>query len=207
MYSFCSFFWPTATFILLGYILYPRVSQRIRKIRVREGDYQVVVIVNRDLGMSKGKVLSQFGHAIDSLHERLKDHPDLVRAWRNNGSAKIALKGTQEDLNKAYYDAKTLGMPYVRIFDAGKTQVKAGSKHSCGTGASNQGAVPTCDRIPPAVLDTIIKLLILAQSTAAMHSLLYCIFLPPKPYIIRKSPLYQSTKIGHSPRSTIAEKY
>lgn len=127
MCSLYSLFWPTATFILLGYILYPRLLRRVRKVRAGEGEYQVVVVVNRDLGMSKGKVLSQFGHAIDSLHERLKDYPGLVQAWRSNGSAKIALKGTQEDLNKTYHDAKTQGIPYVRIFDAGKTQVKAGS--------------------------------------------------------------------------------
>lgn len=121
------YFWPLLSLILFIYVVYLKIPKTVRRIKIKEGGYQVVIVVNKDLGMSKGKVLSQFGHGIDSLHEKLKDHPDLVEAWRNNGSAKIALKGTQEDLNKVYHDAKSLGLVYTRIFDAGRTQIKAGS--------------------------------------------------------------------------------
>jgi PTH2 family peptidyl-tRNA hydrolase len=113
--------------LLLSYIVSQRKPKKMNKIKIKDGDYQVTVIVNKDLKMNKGKVLSQFGHAIDSLHEKFKDHPELVKAWRNNGSAKIALKGTQDDLNKIYFDAKKANILYVRIFDAGLTQVKPGS--------------------------------------------------------------------------------
>lgn len=100
----------------------PRTTKKLKK-----GDYQVVVVVNKDLEMSKGKVLSQFGHAIDALHEKLKDNPKLVEVWRNSGSAKIAVKGTQDDLNKVHFEAKKRNILYVKIHDAGKTQVRPGS--------------------------------------------------------------------------------
>ncbi|KAI5179874.1 peptidyl-tRNA hydrolase, PTH2 family, partial [Pancytospora epiphaga] len=58
-----------------------------------EGEYQMVVIINTDFKMSKGKVLSQFGHAIDAAHRQLRKNLDLEHAWRKSGSAKIALKG------------------------------------------------------------------------------------------------------------------
>jgi PTH2 family peptidyl-tRNA hydrolase len=122
-----SMLWASISLVLLSYVVYLKMPKRTRRIKVREGDYQVVVVVNRDLHMTKGKVLSQFGHGIDSLHERLEDHPDLVKAWRNSGSAKIALRGTQDDLNRICHDSKSMGLLYVRIFDAGRTQVKPGS--------------------------------------------------------------------------------
>lgn len=90
-------------------------------------EYKVVVIINTDLGMSKGKILSQFGHAIDALHEKLLDNASLAKSWRASGSAKIALKGTQNDMNFVSTEAKKAGMIYVKIYDAGRTQVSPGS--------------------------------------------------------------------------------
>lgn len=119
--------WALVSLALISYIVYLRRPKKLRKIKIRNGDCQVVAVVNKDLHMTKGKVLSQFGHGIDSLHERLKEYPELVRVWRNSGSTKIALKGTQEDLNRICHDAKEAEILYVRIFDAGRTQVKPGS--------------------------------------------------------------------------------
>lgn len=94
---------------------------------VDTGDYKVVVIINKDLEMSKGKILSQFGHAIDALHEKLLENQNLAKIWRNSGSAKIAVKGTTEDMVRIYNEAKKEGIVYVKIFDAGRTQVNPGS--------------------------------------------------------------------------------
>lgn len=127
MSSFCCIASLTIIILLISYILYLRAPRRISRIKAEKGDHQVVVVVNKDLNMSKGKVLSQFGHAIDSLHEKLVDQHEIVEAWRNSGSAKIALKGTQDDLNKIYNDCKSKDLVCARIFDAGRTQVKAGS--------------------------------------------------------------------------------
>lgn len=116
--------------LLLAYIFYLKLPLKLAMNLIKyplNRDYQVVVVVNHDLHMSKGKVLSQFGHAIDALHDILLGHQTLAKVWRASGSAKIALKGRGEDLEKAYHDAKTLGIPYARIYDAGRTQVKSGS--------------------------------------------------------------------------------
>lgn len=125
--SSSSFIWAVTSLVLFISLIFVKVNLKKKVMKIKNGDYQMVIVVNKDLGMSKGKVLSQFGHGIDAMHEKLTEYPDLVKVWRNCGSAKIALKGTQEDLNQIYYDAKEQGIPYARIFDAGKTQVKSGS--------------------------------------------------------------------------------
>ena len=125
--SSSSFIWAVTSAVLALYIVFIKINLKKKKIKIKNGDYQMVVVVNKDLKMTNGKVLSQFGHAIDAMHEILFEYPDLVKAWRNCGSAKIALKGTQDDLNQVYYDAKEIGLLYYRVFDAGKTQIKAGS--------------------------------------------------------------------------------
>lgn len=113
--------------LILFFFFYRKIYGKRRKIKLEKGNYQVSVVINKDLNMSKGKVLSQFGHAIDSLHEKLVEYPELVQQWRNSGSAKIALKGTQDELNKIYEECKKNGLIYARVFDAGRTQVMAGS--------------------------------------------------------------------------------
>ncbi|KAM0680065.1 Peptidyl-tRNA hydrolase protein 2 [Glugoides intestinalis] len=123
-----NFVWSTIIVILLAYILYLRSPKVIKRITNITGNSQIVVIVNKELEMSKGKVLSQFGHAIDALHEKLVMHPELANVWRAHGSAKIALKGTGEELDKAYTESKKAGLLCVKIHDAGRTQVKPGSK-------------------------------------------------------------------------------
>lgn len=122
-----SFIWAVTSVALFFYLIFIKIGQKKKKIKIKNGSYQMVVVVNTDLKMSKGKVLSQFGHAVDAIHELLEEYPDLVRAWRECGSAKIALKGSQEEINQVYYDAKELGLLFYRVFDAGKTQVRAGS--------------------------------------------------------------------------------
>lgn len=118
--------WMITALALSLYIIAQKIRGK-RRVRPKEGVYQVVVVINKELKMGRGKVLSQFGHAIDGMHEMLAEYPALVEGWRNSGSAKIVLKGTQDEMAKAYYDAKELGLPFQRVFDAGKTQVRAGS--------------------------------------------------------------------------------
>lgn len=119
--------WALTSFALFMYIVVLKTSVRKRKIRVREGNYQVVIVVNRDLKMSPGKAFSQVGHAVDGMHEVLVEYPDLMRAWRRSGSAKIVVRGTQNDLQKVYLDAREAGLLHRRVFDAGRTQVAPGS--------------------------------------------------------------------------------
>ncbi len=103
-----------------------------------EGDYQVVLVINSSLDMSKGKIISQVGHAIDGLNEVLVNYSGLVKVWRNNGSAKIAVKGTQDDLNRVIMEAKKAGIPYVKIHDAGRTQVQPGSNTIIAVGPATK---------------------------------------------------------------------
>jgi len=49
-----------------------------------------VVVVRKDLKMSKGKVAAQVSHA--SVDCMLKSHKDMVDEWRSQGMKKVVLK-------------------------------------------------------------------------------------------------------------------
>lgn len=90
------------------------------------------VIINNDLNMGKGKIAAQVGHVIETIIEELvlaevhgqkkKTFLDDYNIWKNNGRAKIVLKGSSSQL---YELCKLDEARYIR--DAGKTQVAEGS--------------------------------------------------------------------------------
>lgn len=136
------FLWLCAAIACLAIVLCCRLTARKKKeavsCAVPEGDYQMVVIINTDLKMSKGKILSQFGHAIDAAHRHLRKHPELERAWRRSGSAKIALRAPGPRLGEIYDRAKDHNVPRHRIIDAGRTQVPCGSNTCIVLGPSTK---------------------------------------------------------------------
>ena len=138
MNSYLSFLLIVILNFLLFYIFFHKTSKKSHKIKLEKGEYQVVVVINKDLKMSKGKVLSQFGHAIDALHEKLQEYPELVEIWRNSGSAKIALKGSQEDFKKIIEECKNRNFIFTRIYDAGRTQVTPGSNTVIAVGPATK---------------------------------------------------------------------
>lgn len=128
--------------IIATHLSYKMIVSKKPEISVLpDGDYQVVAIINKDLKMEKGKILSQFGHGIDALHEELRSRPSLENAWRRSGSAKIVVKGTQDDLNNIHFLARKIGIPFVRIYDAGRTQVRAGSNTVVVVGPATKEAL------------------------------------------------------------------
>lgn len=83
------------------------------------------ILVNSSLSMTKGKIAAQVGHAVQKYMERLFDkkenHNDYLK-WTNNGSKKVVLKATQEQLEylKQFDDA-------IIVIDSGHTQVPPNS--------------------------------------------------------------------------------
>lgn len=115
---------------VLSYLLVRRIRKRRRRSHhapVPGGFYQLACVVNSSLGMSKGKVLSQFGHAIEGILDVMEEHPERRSMWRRSGHAKIALRGTQSDIDQIHYVVKAERLPFYRVHDAGKTQVPSGS--------------------------------------------------------------------------------
>ena len=98
--------------------------------------YKQVIILRIDLGMSKGKIAAQAGHAaVSSAEKARKSHPEFWRAWIEEGQRKVALRAQDEkklfDLEKK---AVELRLPYAMIIDKGLTELPAGTMTCLGIG-------------------------------------------------------------------------
>lgn len=87
-----------------------------------------VIIVRADLGMGKGKIAAQVGHACVLGSENVrKSKPEWFSKWWA-GQAKIVLKVNSEtELEKIKRDAIEMGLPWAEVTDAGHTQIAPGT--------------------------------------------------------------------------------
>jgi len=95
-----------------------------------------VLVVRTDLGMTKGKIAAQCGHATLACYKYLSQHnPTLLRHWELAGQAKIALRcESGEELLILQATAQSLNICAQSIQDAGRTQIAAGSTTVLGIG-------------------------------------------------------------------------
>jgi PTH2 family peptidyl-tRNA hydrolase len=123
-------FWMCLSIALVIYItiseLRKRRKNKNRKITKGE-EYVLNIIIRTDLGMSKGKVVSQVGHAITGILTYLIENRRIYDVWKNCGEPKIALKGNIGEINDVVTKAREKGVHVYRVYDAGKTQVPSGS--------------------------------------------------------------------------------
>ena len=97
--------------------------------------YKMLLVVNTELtGMGKGKMAAQCCHAAVGCHQRAIKHcPAAVRAWERTGCAKIAVKcPSTGELVRIAATARSHGIPYYLVEDAGRTQIAAGSRTVVG---------------------------------------------------------------------------
>merc|ERR1711939_528337 len=83
--------------------------------------------VRTDLGMTKGKIAAQCGHATLACYKHFLKHDPkskILRRWERGGQMKIALQAT----------AISLGLVAEVIADAGRTQIASGSHTVLGIG-------------------------------------------------------------------------
>ncbi|KAI9245259.1 peptidyl-tRNA hydrolase PTH2-domain-containing protein [Sporodiniella umbellata] len=99
-------------------------------------NFKLTLVVRSDLGMTKGKIAAQCGHATLACYKAAKKvNSDILRAWESSGQAKVALKCDSEDkLLELQAIALSLGLPAQTIQDAGRTQIAAGSRTVLGVG-------------------------------------------------------------------------
>ncbi|KAI8060932.1 peptidyl-tRNA hydrolase PTH2-domain-containing protein [Gongronella butleri] len=99
-------------------------------------DYKMVLVVRTDLGMTKGKIAAQCGHATLACYKAiLKSHPEVLKRWERSGQAKVALKAASEDeILELQAKALSLNLTAQSICDAGRTQIAAGSRTVLGLG-------------------------------------------------------------------------
>lgn len=97
---------------------------------------KLVLVVRTDLGMTKGKIAAQCGHATLACYKALSaTNPTLLRQWERFGQPKIALKcDSEEELLLLQATAQSLSLCARSIQDAGRTQIAAGSRTVLGVG-------------------------------------------------------------------------
>lgn len=83
--------------------------------------YKQVLLIRRDLSMSRGKEIAQACHASMAVVLRNPDHPDVV-AWLKGAFAKVALVvNSQEELEEFCKKATEAGIINETITDSGRT--------------------------------------------------------------------------------------
>ena len=96
-----------------------------------------VILIRHDLKLPTGKACAQAAHA--SVDAVLKTPPEIIKKWRTEGMAKIALKVKDEkELIKFFQMAKDDGIPVSLITDAGRTVVAPGTKTCAGIGPADE---------------------------------------------------------------------
>jgi len=99
-----------------------------------------VILVRADLKMSKGKIAAQAAHA--SVDAVLSTNKKLLKAWREMGMKKIALKvETEAELVKYYELALENDLNASLIRDAGRTEIAAGSKTCVAIGPDAEAKI------------------------------------------------------------------
>jgi peptidyl-tRNA hydrolase, PTH2 family len=104
-------------------------SNNSQKWGITHAPYKMILAVNTDLAMGKGKIAAQCGHAAVGCyrvaHRRI---PHAVQAWNLTGCAKIAVKCPEREYETIIKMCNSRGIPYYLVEDAGRTQIAAGSK-------------------------------------------------------------------------------
>lgn len=103
---------------------------------VANAPYKMVLCVNTSLGMGKGKIAAQCGHAAVGCYKRSRRQcPSALSAWEKTGCAKIAVKcPSEEEMGAILEEAAKKGIPLYFVEDAGRTQIAAGSRTVLGLG-------------------------------------------------------------------------
>ncbi|EJW04631.1 peptidyl-tRNA hydrolase [Edhazardia aedis USNM 41457] len=106
-------------------------SHRLKKEKKLKFDstYQLVlqIVVRVDLKMGKGKIAAQVGHAVSKVIDFLIENPEIWEEWKAAGEPKVILKASDEEINNVLSRAKRCNVKIHKVYDAGRTQVKAGS--------------------------------------------------------------------------------
>ena len=106
-------------------------TDRLKEFAKTDEEVKLMLVVRSDLGMTKGKIAAQCGHATLAVYKALAETAaaaPMLRRWENHGQPKIAVKCDGEDeLLMLQGQAISLGLVARIIRDAGRTQIAAGS--------------------------------------------------------------------------------
>ena len=96
-----------------------------------------VILVNMELGMSRGKIAAQVAHAAVEASLRSINRKEFSD-WRKRGMKKIVLKCPDlKTLLQVHREAKREKLITALITDAGRTEIPAGSKTCLAIGPNS----------------------------------------------------------------------
>lgn len=95
--------------------------------------FKQVIIVRKDLKMSKGKLAVQCCHACIGALRQVEEK--IIEEWEKEGAKKVILKVKDlAELEKIEEKLKKNKINYFLVIDAGKTQLKKGTITCMGIG-------------------------------------------------------------------------
>lgn len=106
---------------------------------------KLVVCVRTDLGLGKGKLAAQVGHAsVKAAMDTKQRDASTYQAWARAGQAKVVVKvGGIDELDRIEQDARDAGLPVTRVTDAGRTQVDPGTTTCLAVGPAEADRLDT----------------------------------------------------------------
>ncbi|KAJ5129361.1 Peptidyl-tRNA hydrolase PTH2 [Penicillium bovifimosum] len=111
-------------------------GEELSSFKDNDEEVKLVLVVRMDLGMTKGKIAAQCGHATLACYKYFLEYAPnspVLKRWERYGQAKIALQvRSEEELLVMQAQAMSLGLCTRVIQDAGRTQIASGSKTVLG---------------------------------------------------------------------------
>lgn len=105
-------------------------------------DYSCVILVRKDLHMSKGKIIAQSGHAI--VQAILSISKEKLQHWRDNGEKIIVLQVPNLTTMEYTYTHSSRKNVFSHIVvDAGCTEVKPNTSTVCIVGPDTYSKIHT----------------------------------------------------------------
>jgi len=106
------------------------------------GDIKQVIVVRTDLGMGKGKIAAQVGHAcVLGAEHVIKSHFEWYEKWWG-GQEKVVLKVSGiKDLQEVKRHAIDLNLPWSEVTDAGHTQISPGTTTCISIGPAPENLI------------------------------------------------------------------
>ncbi len=106
-----------------------------------------VIVIRKDINMSKGKVAAQAAHAsceavFKIIDSKNKLWHEWLRLWREEGQMKVVLKvDSEEKLLEIFSKANLMKLPASLIIDAGHTQLPPGTKTAVAIGPAPEDLI------------------------------------------------------------------
>lgn len=100
---------------------------------------KLVVCARKDLGMGKGKLAAQVGHASVKAALAARRHDrSAFDAWKKAGQPKVVVAvESSDELDELQRDAEAANLPTAKVTDAGRTQLDPGTTTCLAIGPSN----------------------------------------------------------------------